>query len=173
MNDQQSQDDLNLWQQWMATHQANPSQSQIDPNSLACYLDGTANPSVIESIEEAMASNPQLLERVIELRQIQNQIHGSEGQIVPNHVQQAAANLITPQGLEPPASFPWKWYGLQRAAAAAVVLAAGITGYLAGTNTYQDNSLAESATADVVTQLSDMQEESPSLWAIVMTGDLL
>lgn len=44
----------------------------VDANLLAAYLDGTATPDEVEAVERAMAADPDLVEAVGELRDLQD-----------------------------------------------------------------------------------------------------
>lgn len=178
MNREPSQHDQDLWQQFVQANGSTPQQREIDPNSLASYLDGTADDSVVEAIEQTMAANPKVLECVIEMRQIQDTVNNSAGHVVPNAVTTAAIGLVkharepqTHNTLRPPA---WTWWrGLQQIAASAVVAITGIAGYAAGTDTYHDEVLADRAMTDTIAGLSDFEDESPLLLAVIGNGGAL
>lgn len=72
MNERKQQsDEKRLWRQFTERDQEEPILSDVDPNLLAAYLDGKADGGQVEQIEALMASDPALLEEVIELRQLQ------------------------------------------------------------------------------------------------------
>ena len=63
--------DRSLWAQYTARARSDsPAPPPLDPNLLAAYLDGSAEPRDVELVEARMAADPALLDEVMALRQI-------------------------------------------------------------------------------------------------------
>ena len=130
-SNQQLSDEKRLWQQFSAQDQAQPTLSDLDPNLLAAYLDGQADTTQVEQIESLMASNPVLLDELIELRRVQDAGPAIVSQTV---LDQAQALSAPPQTIRQTSL----WQRFQWAAAAAAVVVACVGGYTVGRTTSQD-----------------------------------
>jgi len=169
--------DRRLWQRFrQATRSADtPKPGDLDPNDLAAYLDGTANPALVESIEQRLASDGPLLETVIELRQVRDAVSRDSDSAVPQTVTAAAKGLVGQTVVsrrdEAPATlYRMNWSRLQWAAAAVFVLTAGWGGYNTGLNAYADteNTLTDT---DAPALVFDLEGEFDSIaWVDVATG---
>ena len=137
---QQNTNEKRLWRQFVAQDQSHPVLSDLDPNLLAAYLEGKADTAQVEQIEALMASDPALLDEVIELRQLQN---AGPALVRPALVDRAKALIATPQ----PATVRQSrvWHHFQWAAAAAAVVFACIGGYSIGHSTFQNRTAAQAS----------------------------
>lgn len=142
MNEQNQQhpDEERLWRQFAAQDRAPSALSDLAPNILAAYLDGKADTTQVEQIEALMASDPALLEQIIELRQLQD--------AGPAMVSQAfldrAKALTAPQQTYPAAGRQaGAWQRFHWAAAAAAVVFACLGGYSIGHTTFQGQRSAQ------------------------------
>jgi hypothetical protein len=144
--DQDSQD-RRLWRRYAARFRRQPAQPPLDPNALAAYLDGTAEPELVERIEARMASDGALLEEVMELRGLPSVEAGP----APESVLRQAKALVSPaaRAALPPAGMviraqAW-WRRVQWAAAAAVVVVSCLGGYGFGRDTFRAQLQVEAA----------------------------
>ena len=131
-SNQQHSDEKRLWQQFSAQDQTQSTLSDLTPNLLAAYLDGQADHTQVMQIESLMASDPALLDELIELRRVQDAGPALVSQTV---LDQAQAALSAPPQTVPQTSL---WQRFQWAAAAAAVLVACVGGYTVGRTTSQD-----------------------------------
>ena len=130
-SNQQHSDEKRLWQQFSAQDQTQPTLSDLDPNLLAAYLDSQTDHTQVQEIESLMASNPTLLDELIELRRVQD----AGPAIVSQTVIDRAQALSAPQQTIRQTSL---WQRFQWAAAAAAVVVACVGGYTVGRTTSQD-----------------------------------
>lgn len=136
-----------LWRQYLAGSQPDSTDlSALDPNLLAAYLDGSAK---LEQIEYRLASDPALLEELIELRQLCD----LESTAVAPALLSRAKNLLSTQTtpsirFQPaqPSLYTW-WRRVQWAAAAAAVMLACLTGYSVGRITSHSKQRVETLVA--------------------------
>ena len=150
-----------LWQQFSAQSQPQPTCSTLDPNLLAAYLDGQADPTQVEQIESLIASNPVLLDELIELRQLQD--------AGPTHVSRAVLDQAQALATAPhTAKKARSWHHFQWAATAAAVVLACMGGYSIGQTTFQDQI---SAQASLSSQAS-LELDGLALAAILQPNDL-
>ena len=137
---QQHADEKSLWRQFAEQYQAQPTLSDLDPNLLAVYLDGKANTTQVKKIEALMASDPALLDQIIELRSLQD----SGPAMVSQAFLDRAKALTAPQQTTPVVvRRTWTWPRSQWAAAAAAVVLACLAGYSVGQTTFQGRGSAE------------------------------
>ena len=113
--------DRRLWRQY-AGQARNPQPPQIDPNTLAAYLDGSADPQQVELVESRLAADPDFLTQLTELRQLSDVPEPS----VPASVLTRARSLAHPR------LWPTR---LRWVAAAAAILVACLGGYSIGSGT--------------------------------------
>ena len=160
MSEQRQQDDQQhrakrLWRRYLErAGDAGPGPA-LDANALAAYLDGTARGKAAEQVEAGMASDPDLLEEVMELRALA----GVEPTPPPEALL-AKAKALAPAGparLRPTRSSSFVLQGFWRrvrwtAAAAAIVLACA-SGYSLGRETFRDSLRADAAETAVLTEL--------------------
>ncbi len=144
MNDQNQQhtDEKRLWRQFAAQDQAPPALSDLDPNLLAAYLDGKANTTQVEQIEALMASDPALLEQIIELRRLQP---AGPALVCQTFLDRAKALAAPQQTATAAVRQPGAWHRFHWAAAAAAVLFACLGGYSIGQTTFQGQRSAEAS----------------------------
>ena len=145
---------------------AGPS-PEIDANALAAYLDGTAGEDLAERVEAAMASDPSLLEEVIELRALA----GAEP-VAPPEALLARAKALAAGGATRTAPTHGSsvvlhgfWRRARWAAAAAAIVLACASGYGLGRETFNDELRAEAAETAVLTELvsePDLEEPQPN-----------
>jgi anti-sigma factor RsiW len=138
-SNQQHANEKQLWRQFAAQDQTQPVLSDLEPNLLAAYIDGKAEASQVEQIESLMASNPVLLEELIELRQLQD----AGATLVCQAFLDRAKALLPGSPIIP--SRTAFWQRLQWAAAAAAVFLACLGGYTDGQTTFQDQLVAEAS----------------------------
>ena len=113
-----------LWREYLAEADLQLSDlTRMDPNVLAAYLDGSAQPSEIERIEAHLASDPLLFEELLALRQMTDM----DATAAPASLLRRAKALGHRYSWRPRLSW---------AAAAAAVLLACFAGYRVG-NTAQ------------------------------------
>ena len=149
-SNQQPNDEKRLWQQFSAQDQTQPTLSDLDPNLLAAYIDGQVDTSQVEQIESLMASNPDLLEELIELRQLQD-----AGPALASQTFLDRAKALVPASPIIPSRTAF-WQRLQWAATAAVIMLACLGGYTVGRSTFQGRHYAQ---ASLTSQLSlDLDE---------------
>ena len=113
--------DRSLWRQFAAQAQT-PQAPPVDANTLAAYLDGSAEPGDVQLVESRMACDPAFLEEVLALRQMAD----LEPTLATASVLNRAKALAH--------RHPW-WPRMQWAAAAAAVLLACFAGYRVGNTT--------------------------------------
>ncbi len=130
-SNQQLSDEKRLWQQFSAQDQTQPTLSDLDPNLLAAYLDGQADHTQVQQIESLIASNPVLLDELIELRRVQD---AGPAIVSQTALDQAQALSAPPQTIRQTSL----WQRFQWAAAAAAVVVACVGGYTVGRTTSQD-----------------------------------
>ncbi len=138
-SNQQHANEKQLWRQFAAQDQAQPVLSDLEPNLLAAYLDGKAEPAQVEQIEALMASNPVLLEELIELRQLQD---AGAALVSQAFLDRAKAFLPDSPIIPHRTAF---WQRLQWAAAAAAVVFACLAGYTIGQTTSQSQRSAQAS----------------------------
>lgn len=152
-------------------------QDPPDPNDLAAYLDGTADPALIDAIERQMAVDPQLLEAVIELRAIRDATGQGHDSAVPANVISTAKGLVqqTPASSrdETPTVLYRIGWRLQWAAAAVFVLTAGWGGYSTGLNAYTTDTPGDMDTPAMIFGLEEDLDESSIELVDETTGDPL
>lgn len=148
-----------LWREYAARRTSVPGGPEIAPNLLAAYLDGKADPEAVERIEARMAEDPDLLEAVLEFRRLQD----FPTPPAPPAVATRAKSLVVPAVQVPHAVIAaagrW-WQKLQWAAAAAVIIVAGLGGYSFGGDTFLARQTAEQrAAAQVTGEIEDLISE--------------
>ena len=124
-----------------------------DPNDLAAYLDGTAEPGLVERIEARLAADPDLLEEVLELRDLA----GPQDRPVPAPVLRRAKALVPARRRGGVIAGPWR--RLRWAAAAAAVVLACLAGYTSGRHTSRTRGRSAAA-ATVAGSLEGLIEDS-------------
>ncbi len=150
-----------IWRQFAAQDQSQPVLSDLDANLLAAYIDGKADPSQVEQIESLMASNPALLEELIELRRLQD----AGPALVSQAFLDRAKTLAVPQQPAPVVvARAGLWHRFQWAAAAAVVALACLGGYTAGHSTLQSQRRAQ----DSVTSQANFELDELTLAFILL-----
>ena len=137
-SNQQHADEKRLWQQFSAQDQTQPTLSDLDPNLLGAYIEGQADAAQVQQIELLIASNPTLLDELIELRRIQDAGPGMVSQTLLDRAQALAA----PQQTIRHTSI---WQRLQWAAAAAAIVLACVGGYAIGQTTVQGQLTVETS----------------------------
>jgi anti-sigma factor RsiW len=137
-SNQQHPDEKRLWQQFSVQEQIQPVLSDLDPNLLAAYLDGQADAAQVQQIESVIASNPVLLDELIELRSVQD----AGPALVPESLLDRAQALLAPQQTIRRTSL---WQRLQWTAAAAAVLLACVGGYAIGQTTFEAQRTVEAS----------------------------
>ena len=122
--------DRTLWRQYAARAQ-NSHAPQIDTNTLAAYLDGSAEPKEVELVEARMASDPDFVDEIMTLRQIAD----LESTPAPPELLSRAKAL--------PHRHVWR-PRMQWVAAAAAVMLASLAGYNVGHGTVHAHQRAQS-----------------------------
>ena len=171
--------DRRLWQRFRQATSSPGTQapSNLDPNDLAAYIDGTADPALVESIEQQLASDSQLLETIIELRQICDAVDRDNESAVPETVTSTAKGLVgqTPASSRdqtPTILYRISWSRLQWAAAAVFVLTAGWGGYRTGVNAYTTDTWIDTDTPALVFDLDeDLNDPSITLVDLAAGGE--
>ena len=125
--------DRRLWRQFSSQAQE-PQTPQIDPNDLAAYLDGSADPQQVELIESRLAADADFLAEVKDLRRISQ----LDAPCIPASVLARARSLAHPRLW--PTRIRW-------AATAAAVLLACVAGYKTGAATGQSRLNAHDASS--------------------------
>ena len=174
MNEAMDQDNQQrrLWRQYVAQVQVRPESADfpaLDPNVLAAYLDGTAEPDQVEQIEARMASDPALLEELSELRQLCGPVPAAVSASLLSRAKTLALTKLvpkTPRQLSQPSTYTW-WRHLQWAAVAAAVLVTALAGHSVGGATFRGQRRAESVISSRASL--DMEEliSEPTLGIIV------
>jgi anti-sigma factor RsiW len=160
MSNQRHQDEQQhraerLWRRYLErAGDAGPGQG-LDANALAAYLDGKAGKDLAKRVEAAMASDPSLLEEVIELRAL-----AGAKLVAPSEALLARAKALAQGGVTrtgPTHSGPLVLHGFWRrarwAAAAAAIVLACASGYGLGRETFNDALRAEAAETAALTEL--------------------
>ena len=160
-SNKQLPDEKQLWQQFSAQDQTPSISSTLDPNLLAAYLDGQADPTQVQQIESLIASNPVLLDELIELRQLQNAGPALVSQAVLDQAQALSAAPRTAQKAS-------SWNHFQWAAAAAAVVLACFGGYTVGQTTFQDQLAAQAS----LRSKASLELDGLALAAILQPNDL-
>lgn len=173
MNEELSSQDRQLLERYSAQVRSGPSGTEpIEPNTLAAYLDGTADDVQAARVEQAAASDPELLDQILALRDVQQVLQGEAGQpALPEWARQKAfaRRALTKARATHPAAPPWMrvgQLGTQWAAAALFVMAAGIAGYMAG----QQTAMSDTAVNVAASQFEDFELEQPLLVFAVGNG---
>jgi anti-sigma factor RsiW len=122
--------DRALWRQY-AARARNPQTPQVDANTLAAYLDGSAEPNEVELVEARMAVDPAFVDQVMALRQMAD----LESTPAPTAVLSRAKGLTRRHIWRP----RMRW-----AAAAAAVMLASLAGYNVGHGTVHAHQRAQS-----------------------------
>jgi len=156
MSDAEDKLGCRLWRQYAAGRTPLPDGPEIAPDLLAAYLDGKADPEAVERIEARMARDPDLLEAVLEFRRLQD----APTPPAPPAVVTRAKTLVTPAIPFPHAAVAvagrW-WHKLQWAAAAAIIIVAGLGGYSFGSDTFAARHTAEQRIqAQVAGEIDDL-----------------
>ncbi len=159
-SNQQHPDEKRLWQQFSAQEQTQPVLSDLDPNLLAAYIDGQADAAQVQQIESLIASNPLLLDELIELRQLQDAGPALVSQSSLDRAQALSAPSPTAQQARP-------WHHFQWAATAAAVVLACMGGYTIGQTTFQDRHLARAPMTSQTTPGLDALMADPILALIL------
>ena len=151
-----------IWRRHAAGRRSVPGGPELAPDLLAAYLDGKADPEAVERIEAQMADDPELLAAVLELRRLREEPTPP----APPAVTLRAKNLFAPAT---PKSVPamiavgrW-WARLQWAAAAIVIVVAGLGGYSFGGDTFTARQIAQRRTASRMTLEIDELIAEPDL----------
>ena len=166
-------DEQDLWHRFRQESQLGDQvKASIDANQLAAYLAGKAAVRDIEQIEQAMNADPELLDAVIALRDLQPaQVLGRDV-VVPDAVRQAAKSLVATTAVDADRVLAWSWHQVTRWAAAAVlVLAVSAAGYVTGRDASRDDVWGEpalAAAADVFEGVDD--EPSFFLMELAVVG---
>lgn len=153
--DEPHRQDERLWRRYLerAGH-AGPGRG-LDANDLAAWLDGTAGKDVADRVEAAIASDPSLLEEVIELRALAGADPAAPSEallarakgLAPGEAARTAparGRLLVLHGL---------WQRARWAAAAAAIVLACASGYGLGRETFNEGSRAEAAERAALTEL--------------------
>lgn len=150
-----------LWRRHAAGRRSVPGGPELAPNLLAAYLDGKADPEAVERIEARMAEDPDLLEAIVEYRRLQD----LPTPPAPPAVAARAKDLLAPRAETAPAIVAaGRWWGrLQWAAAAVIVIVAGLGGYSFGSDTFRARDVAEKRAASQVAFEIDELISEPDL----------
>ena len=158
--------EIDLWRQYIARDQEKPDTSEIDPGLLAVYLDGKATPDQIEQIEASLAHNPDLIEKLSELRELQN--------LKPSPISQTLLarikNLVPSSAgqIAPAVSGRDRWWlRLRYAAAAAAILLVAVLGYQLGDATFQGQEQIQASKASQTSRDLDELLFDPALALIL------
>ena len=153
--DEQQHQGERLWRRYLGrAGDAGPGQG-LDANALAAYLDGTAGKDQAERVEAAMASDPSLLEEVIELRALAGAEPVAPPEALLTRAKALAAGGATRTGPTHSGSLVLHgfWRRARWAAAAAAIVLACASGYGLGRETFNDGLRAEAAETAVLTEL--------------------
>jgi hypothetical protein len=153
--DEQQHQGERLWRRYLErAGDAGPGQG-LDANALAAYLDGTAGKDLAERVEAAMASDPSLLEEVIELRALAGAEPVAPPEALLTRAKALAAGGATRTGPTHSGSLVLHgfWRRARWAAAAAAIVLACASGYGLGRETFNDELRAEAAETAVLTEL--------------------
>ena len=147
-----------LWRQYVAKADSELSDpGEIDPNALAAYVDGSADPKQVELLEARMTSDPAFLDEVIQLRQMAD----LESIPAPAVVLSRAKALGHPHTWRP---------RLRWAAAAAAVLVASFLGYSMGGTTLESHRQAQTFVSATVSMEIDELISEPTFGIILPTN---
>ena len=160
MSEQRQQDDQQrraerLWRRYLErAGDAGPG-PDLDANALAAYLDGTAGEKAAEQIEAGMASDPSLLEEVMELRALAGVEPVAPSEALLASAKALAAGGATRTGPTHSGSLVLHgfWRRVRWAAAAAAIVLACASGYGLGRETFNDELRADAAETAVLTEL--------------------
>ncbi|MCK4850368.1 MAG: hypothetical protein KAT11_03400 [Phycisphaerae bacterium] len=160
-SNQQHPNEKQLWRQFAAQDQIQPVLSDLDHNLLAAYIEGKAEASQVEQIEALMASNPDLLEELIELRRLQD----AGPALVSQAFLDRAKALVPASPIIPHRTAFWQ--PLQWAAAAAAVVFACLGGYNVGHSTFQSRYYTQASITSQTTPGLDALMADPILALIL------
>lgn len=183
MNDELSNQDRPLWERYLGerylgerylavVREGSSGTTRMDANTLAAYLDGTADDAQVARVEQAAVSDPELLEQILALRDVQRSLREEAGQPCSSEWagQQAlarrAVNKARATRLAPSLWMRVGQFGTQWAAAALFVMAAGTAGYMAGHQTAQSDTAVNVAAV----QFEEFELEQPLLVFAVGNG---
>ena len=162
-----------LWRRYVEQAGAQAGPAELDPNLLAAYLDGRAEPGQVEEIEAHLADDPALLDQLLELRKIR----GIKPAAVSPSLLGGAKSVVAAEAGPRPASGPFRqltlnpwWIRLGHTAAAAAILLACMAGYGLGRSTFQGQRRAQATVnAGASLALEDLISE-PTL-GVMLNGD--
>lgn len=134
-----------LWRQY-SSQQDQQSFPEVDANLLAAYLEGRADAAEREQLEARLAHDPELLEALVELRQLQD----AEPATVSQTLLERIKNLLPAEASQPRrisrAGSTW-WRRAGNMAAAAGIFLACVGGYMAGGSSFRDQTLIQTSVA--------------------------
>jgi len=141
--------DAELWRRFSKAPGPIGARPDIDPNLLAAYLDGMVTPDEIELVERAMATDPELVETVNELRQLKDAAPAALSEPALARAKMALSAAASRADVHARKVAWW-----QRVAAAAAIVAMAFAGYRFGLGTSEvrastDNELASAATFEL------------------------
>ena len=161
----QQPDEKHLWRQFAKQDRPQPVLSDLDPNIIAAYLDGHAKPAQVEQIEALMASNPSVLDELIELSQLKDASPALASQALLER-----AKALVPAAAEGVSSRSLFRYRFQWAAVAAAVLLACLGGYGIGQTTFQHRVTAQAYISSQVSLDFDDLLSDPALAVLFPTN---
>ncbi len=134
--------EINLWRQYVARNPEKPETLDVDPSLLAAYMDGKATPGQIEQIEANLAQNPDLIEQLTELRQLQNLRPTPISQTLLARIKRLAPSTTGQSSV-------WRFCrrGLAGTTAAAAILLVAVLGHQLGDTTFQGQQQIASQTS--------------------------
>ena len=158
--------EIHLWRQYTAQDQDQPFIADLDPSLLAAYLDGNATPEQSQQIEAHLAVNPDLIEQLSELRQLQSLKPTTVSQTLLARIKSLAPSPA--QQLSPVAT-AWRSCGraMSWTAAAAAILLASVLGYQLGDTTFQGQGQIQASIALQTSQELDELIFDPALAMIL------
>ena len=153
--DEQQHQGERLWRRYRERAGDAGRGQRLDANALAAYLAGTAGKDLAERVEAAMASDPSLLEEVIELRALAGAEPVAPPEALLARAKALAAGGVTRTGPTHSGSLILHgfWRRARWAAAAAAIVLACASGYGLGRETFNDELRAEAAETAVLTEL--------------------
>ena len=175
MNRQQENPDERLWRRYAAGIRPPAGGPEFDSNVLATYLEGRADPAVVDAIEGRMAREPAFLDEILELRQARADVSAEVPPAVLARAKTLMAKPAVKFRLPAPAGLFRLWASrLQWVAVAAAVILACLGGYRLGggaVRTRYQAQAVEKSLAGTADSLMDDQALDMPIPAASRTGD--
>ncbi len=172
LHDQQPADeDQALWQQFVQARSGDGATASIPAHTLSAYLEGRTDAAETAIVEHALANDQELLDVVTACRDIQSAIDSRQD--VPASVAAAAKSVIVDQGVgarhdTTTSGVIWRWSDVWQWSAAAIILVAvGVAGYIAGQGASGYQVSTDLAVTAAGGTFGDLNEDEPAFVSLL------